>query len=216
MEDPLDPLDKAKIRKEALNRINRVVPLDEQKERKRRSQERRANAPRKRPRTRDWDVDDQEGQFDRLSCERHQAMRAPSHEVSDVTVSFGAGPEALIVSVQRGRVSVLLDDEQLNVELSSNLTRTQQSSVAVGDVVELEERGDSWRVIAVQARRSSLARPDPGKSGHERVIAANIDFAVVVLSVVSPPLHPGLIDRFLVALDYGGVTPILCVNKVDL
>lgn len=110
----------------------------------------------------------------------------------------------------------MVDGEELEASLSQELARTQQSSIAVGDFVELDEEGEGARVIAVRARRSSLARPDPANADRERVLAANIDLAVVVLSVVSPPLRPALIDRFLVALDYGGVSPVLCVNKVDL
>jgi ribosome biogenesis GTPase len=118
--------------------------------------------------------------------------------------------------VRRGRVLVLVDGEEVDVALGCELARTQQTSVAVGDRVELAEWGDSLRAVAVAPRSSSLARPDPGNAGRERVLAANVDLAVVVLSVVSPPLRPALIDRFLVALEYGGVAPALCVNKADL
>jgi ribosome biogenesis GTPase len=34
--------------------------------------------------------------------------------------------------------------------------------------------------------------------------------------VVSPPLHPRLIDRYLIAIQNGGAKPLICVNKIDL
>jgi ribosome biogenesis GTPase len=34
--------------------------------------------------------------------------------------------------------------------------------------------------------------------------------------VVSPPLHPRLIDRYLLAIHHGGCEPVLVVNKLDL
>jgi ribosome biogenesis GTPase len=48
------------------------------------------------------------------------------------------------------------------------------------------------------------------------VIAANIDAVVIVAAVKAPPLHPRLIDRYLIAIERGGAEPIICVNKIDL
>ena len=129
---------------------------------------------------------------------------------------------AVVLSVMQGRVRVLdLDDHvERDARLPNALTRVQQSEVAVGDEVVVEVDGVSSEVDvcvrAVLPRRSSLVRPDPGNPNRERVLAANIDRAVVVLSLRTPPLHPGLIDRYLVALERGGVEPVLCVNKMDL
>jgi ribosome biogenesis GTPase len=48
------------------------------------------------------------------------------------------------------------------------------------------------------------------------VIAANIDVAVIVASAAEPPYKPAFVDRMLVAVAFGGVAPIVCINKVDL
>src|SRR5262249_15633963 len=48
------------------------------------------------------------------------------------------------------------------------------------------------------------------------VLAANVDVAVIVAAVADPPFHPKLVDRFLVICQYGGIRPILCLNKCDL
>lgn len=212
----MDPLDKAKIREAALRSIHRGVPLEEIRERKRRSKERRANAPKNRPRKREWGMEDEEEGLEPVSSRKKPEPKRARGPEQGASVVFGDGRVALVTVVQRGRVTVRAEDEEFDASLSHELARTQQSSIAVGDLVELEELAESTRVVAVKDRRSSLARPDPANEGRERVIAANIDVAVVVLSVVSPRLRPALIDRFLVALDYGGVEPVLCVNKVDL
>jgi ribosome biogenesis GTPase len=72
------------------------------------------------------------------------------------------------------------------------------------------------RVAAVMPRRTVLARPDPLHQHRQRLIAANVDVVVHVVSVKSPPLRPRLIDRVLVAVQRGGAAALLCVNKVDL
>lgn len=65
-------------------------------------------------------------------------------------------------------------------------------------------------------RESKLARPDSHATHKERVVAANVDAVVIVVSVVSPPLHPRLIDRYLVAIEWGDCKPMIAVNKIDL
>ena len=39
---------------------------------------------------------------------------------------------------------------------------------------------------------------------------------MIVAAVAQPPFHPKLVDRFLVICQYGGIRPILCLNKCDL
>ena len=72
------------------------------------------------------------------------------------------------------------------------------------------------RIEGVVPRRSCLARSDPGNPHRELAIAANVDVAVIVAAAVDPPLRPGLVDRFLLGLERGGIDPVVCVNKVDL
>ncbi|MGH9632411.1 MAG: ribosome small subunit-dependent GTPase A [Bryobacteraceae bacterium] len=84
--------------------------------------------------------------------------------------------------------------------------------LAAGD----EVRFDHIAVREVLPRRTTLSRPDPTNPRIERVLAANIDAVVLVAAVASPPLRPGLIDRYLVAIEKGGAEPVLCVNKSDL
>jgi len=81
-----------------------------------------------------------------------------------------------------------------------------------GDRVLYTERG----VERILPRRTTLARTTPGQPHRQRVLAANIDLVAVVASFGEPPLRPGLIDRYLVAIQRGGAEPLLCVNKADL
>jgi ribosome biogenesis GTPase len=85
---------------------------------------------------------------------------------------------------------------------------------AIGDRVLYSP--DRRRVEEILPRRTVLSRSDPGNPHRERVIAANIDVVVNVVSLKSPPLRPGLIDRYLIATGKSGAEPLLCVNKIDL
>jgi ribosome biogenesis GTPase len=89
----------------------------------------------------------------------------------------------------------------------------QKSALAVGDRIIV---GDDSRVAEILPRRSVLARPDPLNKHLQRLIAANIDVVIHVVSVKAPPLRPRLIDRYLIAIQRGGAQAAICVNKVDL
>ncbi|HXJ41688.1 MAG TPA: ribosome small subunit-dependent GTPase A, partial [Bryobacteraceae bacterium] len=84
--------------------------------------------------------------------------------------------------------------------------------VAPGDAVSVRHE----KVVAIAARRTTLARTDPANPHRERVIAANIDLLVIVASIDDPPFRPGLVDRYLIAAARGGIQPLLCMNKADL
>lgn len=89
---------------------------------------------------------------------------------------------------------------------------------AVGDEahIGLTEDRKTWLLLRIAERRTKLSRPDVGNANLERVIVANVDIVGIVVSVVAPPLHPRLIDRYLIAIQRGGAEPLLCVNKLDI
>jgi len=122
----------------------------------------------------------------------------------------------IVTGISAGACVVVLDDGEVPATLSRDLAGRQQSDLAVGDEVLVERRGEDHRVIAVLPRRSLLARADPHVAERRRAIAANVDLVVVVVAAEAPPLHPRLIDRYLVAVEHSGARPVLVVNKVDL
>jgi ribosome biogenesis GTPase len=129
------------------------------------------------------------------------------------------GETATVLTIHKGRCEVAKlqeEGEPFFCELSPEIERTQQTALAVGDRVLIERRREHIFVERVMPRTTKLSRPDPGSVSRERVIVANIQAAVVVVSVGSPPLHPRLIDRYLVAIQKGGARPVIAVNKLDL
>jgi len=123
---------------------------------------------------------------------------------------------AEVVTLAKGLCKVDLDGRLLACRLAPQIAATQQTSLAVGDRVLLGGDDQNPVVQSVLARKTFLSRPDPGIQARERVIVANVDVIVVVVSVVAPPLHPRLVDRYLVAIQRGGARPLVCVNKIDL
>jgi ribosome biogenesis GTPase len=95
--------------------------------------------------------------------------------------------------------------------------KRDQQKVVVGDVVRLEPEpgGELFGVVAIEPRRSLLARRVPEGRG-ERPVAANLDQVVVVTSARKPDPIPQLIDRLLVLAEANSIPACLVINKVDL
>ena len=62
-------------------------------------------------------------------------------------------------------------------------------------------------------RDNVLERPD--MRGLLKPVAANIDQILIVFAAEPAP-QPNLIDRYLIATEATGITPVLVLNKVDL
>ncbi|MEO1087991.1 MAG: ribosome small subunit-dependent GTPase A, partial [Acidobacteriota bacterium] len=107
-------------------------------------------------------------------------------------------------------------DEPIRCVLPSSIARAQQELIAVGDLVQAAPHGEGHRVLHVTPRTTDLSRPDPLQPRARRVVAANVDLVVHLASLVSPPLRPNLVDRYLIAVQQGGADALLVVNKVDL
>lgn len=143
----------------------------------------------------------------------HLEPQAPSEdEAADADWDRGA----IVFSVASGRCRVFRDGEELDCMVPPELAVRQKSALAVGDRVTVSDESGIWKVLSVLPRRTVLARPDPLHKHMQRLVAANIDVVVHVVSLKSPPLRPRLIDRYLIAVQRGGAQPVICVNKVDL
>ncbi len=116
---------------------------------------------------------------------------APTQPSGRVIQSFGA------------RAIVQLEDGEVTLPCPPGV-------ICGDEVVILDQKID--RVLP---RRTELTRKDPANPNGCLTIAANIDVAGIVVSIGQPPLHPRLIDRYLVALAGSGIAPIIVVNKVD-
>jgi ribosome biogenesis GTPase len=202
--------------------VPRRYSLEEQKLLGKKSRARRADPTRqRRPRKHDWqELDEEVELFERLQTGRDRvrlSAAAPHEQPEPDTRGDESAPAALVLCVQRGSARVLLEGEIRDAELAEHIALSQQTRIAVGDEALVRVLGDgSLRVESVRARRTVLSRPDPANPHRERVLAANVDLAVLVLAAREPAFRPALIDRLLIALERGGVRALVCVNKIDL
>lgn len=90
--------------------------------------------------------------------------------------------------------------------------------VAVGDWVDIvPEPGQETAVIThLHDRKNYMVRKSVNLSRHAQIIAANLDQALLVVTLASPPTSLGFIDRFLVTAEAYGIPAGLIFNKLDL
>jgi ribosome biogenesis GTPase len=110
------------------------------------------------------------------------------------------------------------------------LSRISDSAIVVGDAVRFRpipaegdlrpptESPDSPEGVieAVLPRRTVLTRADSFKGIQQHPIVANADQMLIVVALAQPRPKWGLVDRMIVAAQSGGLTPIVCLNKMDL
>ncbi len=95
---------------------------------------------------------------------------------------------------------------------------TTTNPVAVGDLVDFEIEPDQQTGVInkLHDRKNYIIRKSINLSKQAQVIAANLDLALLVVTLASPRTSLGFIDRFLVTAEAYGIPAGLVFNKLDL
>lgn len=95
---------------------------------------------------------------------------------------------------------------------------TATNPVAVGDRVRFEIRDDGKTAVItdILERRNYLIRRSTNLSRQSHVIAANLDRALLVVTLFFPEIKLPFLDRLLVTCGVYGVEPVIILNKLDM
>lgn len=110
-----------------------------------------------------------------------------------------------IIKIVSNRYEVLTDTEERLLCVAMGKLRKHRSPV-VGDLVEFERFSDQNGIQKILPRKNELVRP----------AIANVDQAIIVMSVKDPNFSTTLIDRLIFSVCYAGIEPVLCITKLDL
>jgi ribosome biogenesis GTPase len=90
--------------------------------------------------------------------------------------------------------------------------------VAVGDIVEFntESNSDIGIITRISKRKNYIIRRSINLSREAQLLAANIDQAFLVVTLIKPETSLEFIDRFLVTAEAYHIDTILVINKLDL
>jgi len=184
------------------------------------------------PRKRDWlgytDGDDDIDSFERImpadeGDRRRQVENfAPATGSVDESVAddIMIGITGRVLEVNSGLCRVLLDGETRLCSLRGSLTAVDtgfSSVVAVGDTVQVTPLEAGRGIIeAIHPRHNQIARADTSGLPLQQVFVANIHQLLIVSAWRNPAIWTELIDRYLITAQRTGITPLICVNKLDL
>lgn len=89
--------------------------------------------------------------------------------------------------------------------------------VAVGDEVDVLINDHDEAVIKfIHPRKNYIIRKSVNLSKEAHIIAANIDLAVLIVTVINPVTPAGFIDRFTVTAEAYNIPLLIVFNKVDI
>lgn len=91
------------------------------------------------------------------------------------------------------------------------------SPVAVGDYVDIIMNAEGTALIsAIDDRKNYIIRKASNLSKQSQIIAANLDLALLIITIKQPETSTTFIDRFLAGAEAYRVPVVLVFNKTDL
>ncbi|MEW6356350.1 MAG: ribosome small subunit-dependent GTPase A [Planctomycetota bacterium] len=190
----------------------------------------RRTGRRKPPKRRDWTRVYREGRVDEMGEETKRFGRSEEEPPDQKTaakfkrrlepLSEGKLDEGIVKEVTSRWCAVIHEGKDIRCATRGTFKQVRQRQsniVAVGDRVMFRMVSDTEGAVeSVCERKTKLSRRHSFKDAIEHVMVANVDQLVIVSSVKQPPLKYGLIDRYTVAAENGGLVPVICINKIDL
>lgn len=130
-------------------------------------------------------------------------------------------PQGVVTRSTGSRYYVRAEDGSIHECVAKGAMREMgfrsTNPVAVGDVVDyLEQNGDEpGSINSVADRRNYMVRRSVNLSHQIQVIAANVDQALLMVTIERPFTSTGFIDRFLVTAEAYEIPVVILFNKVD-
>ncbi|MBB5936122.1 ribosome small subunit-dependent GTPase A [Streptomyces zagrosensis] len=129
-----------------------------------------------------------------------------------------------IVRVDRGRCDLVVAGEAGGPDAAGGVRTVHASTslVTTGDPLDIMCTGD-WAAVdleqgyvrALLPRRTAFVRSTSSKRSEGQVLAANVDHAIIAISL-AVELDLGRVERFLALAWESGATPLVVLTKADL
>lgn len=126
--------------------------------------------------------------------------------------------EGIVISATGSWYEVATEHGRLNCRIRGRLRLKGVRStnpVVVGDRVVVEPDGDSSAIVAIVPRRNYVIRRASNLSKESHIIAANVDRALLIVTLHSPATPKEFVDRFLVTCEAYKVPVSIVLGKAD-
>ncbi|WP_089104567.1 ribosome small subunit-dependent GTPase A [Streptomyces hyaluromycini] len=121
-----------------------------------------------------------------------------------------------VVRVDRGLCDVVTPAGVVRADTEFVVPRDPMKVVCTGDWVAVDPEGDDPRYVrTLLPRRTAFVRSTSSKRSEGQILAANVDHAIVAVSL-AVELDLGRIERFLALAWESGAQPVVVLTKADL
>ncbi|WP_225830643.1 ribosome small subunit-dependent GTPase A [Streptomyces sp. NK08204] len=120
-----------------------------------------------------------------------------------------------VIRVDRGQCDVVTSGGVVRADTAFVTPHDPMRVVCTGDWVALEPGGNPRYVRAYLPRRTAFVRSTSSKRSEAQILAANVDHAVVAVSL-AVELDLGRVERFLALAWESGAQPVVVLTKADL
>ncbi|POX39199.1 ribosome small subunit-dependent GTPase A [Streptomyces sp. Ru72] len=121
-----------------------------------------------------------------------------------------------VVRVDRGQCDVVTPGGTVRADTEFVVPRDPMKVVCTGDWVAVDPEGSDPRYVRTYLpRRTAFVRSTSSKRSEGQILAANVDHAVVAVSLAAE-LDLGRIERFLALAWESGAQPVVVLTKADV
>ncbi|MEU0672788.1 ribosome small subunit-dependent GTPase A [Streptomyces sp. NPDC006172] len=120
-----------------------------------------------------------------------------------------------VVRVDRGQCDVVTGDGVVRADTAFVTPHDPLRVVCTGDWVAVDPDGNPRYARVYLPRRTAFVRSTSSKRSEGQILAANVDHAVVALSL-AVELDLGRVERFLALAWESGALPVVVLTKADL
>ncbi|MFI1364440.1 ribosome small subunit-dependent GTPase A [Streptomyces griseochromogenes] len=121
-----------------------------------------------------------------------------------------------VVRVDRGQCDVITPAGTVRADTEFVVPRDPMKVVCTGDWVAVDPEGSDPRYVrTLLPRRTAFVRSTSSKRSEGQILAANVDHAVVAVSL-AVELDLGRVERFLALAWESGAQPVVVLTKADL
>ncbi|QKZ17838.1 ribosome small subunit-dependent GTPase A [Streptomyces chartreusis] len=120
-----------------------------------------------------------------------------------------------VVRVDRGQCDVVTADGVVRADTAFVTPHDPMRVVCTGDWVAVEPAGSPRYVRTYLPRRTAFVRSTSSKRSEGQILAANVDHAIVAVSL-AVELDLGRVERFLALAWESGAQPVVVLTKADL
>lgn len=124
-----------------------------------------------------------------------------------------------VITEHKDRYDVRSADGVLDCELIGNLrfnAESRKDLPSVGDWVAISSYDEGKALIhSIYPRHSIIERQGVGRTSNTQIIATNIDFGLIVLSV-NRDFNVNRVERYMTLCNAAKITPVILLTKIDL